>query len=343
MSERRIGKQARSTGAVTRSDVARLAGVSTAVVSYVTNGGPRPVASRTRQRVERAIAVLGYKPNASARALRRGHTDTLGLVIADVENPFFAQFVGAIDSEVSARGLALFLANSHEDKNREAHLVEELMDRDVEGLIVFSSIWSNTHLAQMKPRVRTVLLDREYGFPGLVTVGPDFSGGATQAVRHLIEDGRKHVALVLGPLASETNARLLAWKSTLLDAGLPSDRVITTSWSRRGGYEAGKRLIAEGLPDGVFACSDMLAVGLLQALHEAGVHIPEDVAVVSFDGTVETEYTWPPLTTVVQPFQAMAHAAVAAILDGGAASPGHRVFPMGFVTRASCGPHAATA
>jgi LacI family transcriptional regulator len=331
--------------AVTRADVARYAGVSTAVVSYVVNGGPRPVAAATAARVREAVQLLGYRPNVSARALRRGATQMLGLVVSDSTNPFFAEFGQEIEIAAAARGYALMMVNSHGDGGAERRSVEDLVGRQVDGLLV-GSIWGRPDL-ELRHRlsVPTVWIDASGPVPGYPSLGTASLEGSEHAVRHLVEvHGHESVGLVVGTAdRPPADPRERGWQQALRAAGLPDGPIARGAWSREGGLEAGRRLLAaRNPPPAVFVGSDLQAVGVLRAAHERGLRIPEDLAVVAFDGTKESAFCWPPLSAIRQPVAEMARTAVATVLDP-AAPPSYRRFQPELVLRASCGCQEAAA
>ncbi len=326
--------------AVTRDDVARQAGVSTAVVSYVVNNGPKPVAPKTAARVRDAIALLDYRPNPSAKALRKGRTDILGLVLADADNPYYTEYASAIGAEAYARGRAVMIASGRNDLGSERRLVDDLLARQVDGIIAASVSHTPDEMFRrsfLLPPV--VLLDAQSAVPGFAAVGLDGAQGARLAVEHLVAvHGHRHIGIVLGPATNEPHdPRETGWRQALRDAGLPAGPLARVPWTRDGGYEAGRVLLdVPDPPTAVFASSDLLAVGLLRAGHERGLALPCDLAVVSFDGTKEAEYSWPPLTVVAQPIVEMARAAVSLALDPSRPTP-FTQFPGTLVVRRSCG------
>lgn len=330
----------RPTRKPTRRDVARLAGVSDAVVSYALNGGA-PVAPDTRRRVLAAVAELGYRPNQAARALRSGSARTLVLAVPDRDdpvfaNPFFAEYAAAIESAARERGYALYsTATSFEPDGLRARF-EEFAARMVDGVLVLSS--GTADPAAIDP-VGLPWVDLNAPGPrdGVASVGTDLRAGAERATEHLLDHGRTRVAFV-GQL-DDREPRHSGWRAACTSRGVPPGRVYDGGYTRDGGYVSGLRIADEDdRPDAVFAASDRTAVGVLRAFHERGVRVPEDVAVVAFDGSWEAEYTWPPLTTVRQPIEAMADAAVARVLEA-AGARAHAEFDAELVLRASCGPH----
>jgi LacI family transcriptional regulator len=325
---------------VTRKDVARYAGVSTAVVSYVVNDGPKRVAPATEARVREAIRVLGYRPNAAARALKLGSSEMLALVTPDNSNPFYAQLARAVEEAADEFGYVMLLANSDGLLTKQRRHLRNLASRRVDG-VVLASVVSEPDLTDLvSAGIPCVLLDQQAPTAGFAAVGVDLRGGARLAVEHLIEHGHSSIGLAIGATAAnETDGRELGWLDSLTAAGLREGPIARATFDREGGYAAGKRLLASAdRPTAIFVSSDLQAVGLMRALHEAGLSVPEDIAVVSFDGSPESEYTWPALTSVQQPLSAMAAAAVGALVKADRAEPPeHLVFTVELIVRQSCG------
>ncbi len=331
----------RGPAAVTRADVARHAGVSTAVVSYVVNGGPKPVSEVTTARVLDAIARLGYRPNRTARALALGSTKTLGLVVPDSTNPFYAEYTLAIQQAATDLGYALLITNSGFDPDVEFRRMLDLCDRQIDGLILArgAGVGRVGELAQRGVRTPVVLIDSTVPFSGYATVGPDSAGGIAEAVDHLLQvHGHPSVALIIGnTVEAAIDGRESGWTTAHARAGRPLGAIERAVFTREGGYAAGIRLLRRpDRPTAIVASSDLQAIGLLRAAHELGLRVPADLAVVSFDGTVETQYCWPPLTTSQQPTTAMAKAAVRAGLRDEQRAD-HQVLAMELVIRDSCG------
>lgn len=319
----------------TRSDVARLAGVSTAVVSYVINSGPRAVSEQARAKVLDAITKLDYRPNASARALKLGSTGLLGVVVAEITNPYFSELVDVVDMAASQHGQNILLTNTRGQLERERDAVSMLVDRGVDGLIFLAHLHDEELYRFAEPFVPRIACDRSYPIPGVQTIGPDALTASSLATTHLIEHGHTEIGMVLG--ASTQDLRRAGWERALAEAGLPARAIRYTSWNREGGYQATMDLMAAATrPTALFAGSDLIAFGALHALDDLGLRVPDDVAVISFDGTVESAYCAPPLTCVQQPYSQLAETAVQTVLERGAA-PRHRVIPMELVIRRSCG------
>lgn len=329
---------ARRTRPVTRADVAREAGVSTAVVSYVVNNDPQHVSEATRVRVRDAIRRLGYRPNASARALKIGQTGLIGLVVPEVLNPYYAEFVEALDRAAAERGSSILLGLTHKDPEGEEKTVRSLVARGVDSLIYQCDFNDEKVYRVGGDSMPRVLLDRSEPLPGLVTVGADSTDGARQVVEHLVGHGHRRIGYVGGRMVGrKSDLRLAAWRQVMAEHHLDAPAPVLTDWSRKGGYRSvGDLMDRDDAPSAIFAGSDFTAVGVLQALHDRGLQVPRDVAVASFDGTADSAYAFPALTTVRQPFDEMAGRAVDLLGEDGLA-PRSTVFPMTLVVRSSCG------
>ncbi|UVJ38117.1 LacI family DNA-binding transcriptional regulator [Arthrobacter sp. CJ23] len=328
------------SGKVTRTDVARYAGVSTAVVSYVINGGPKPVATATAARVREAIKVLQYQPNATARALSLGSTRLLGMIVPDSTNPYFAELTDAIAQAAAARGYALLAANSRTDANTERQNTLNLVSRQVDAIIL-ATVLSPSEVAAMPVQgIPRVLIDQSSAVHGIPTISTDFEQGAAMGVRHLIGHGHEDIGILVGKDIdpSRVDPRQNGWRKALREAGLPDGPAEFTEFTRQGGYEATLRLLElPKPPTAIFASSDLLAVGALRAIHEANMSVPGDIAVVSFDGTSESEFSWPQLTTVRQPINQIADAVLESALSSDEPDGEIQLFPTDLVIRRSCG------
>ncbi|MGV8895310.1 MAG: LacI family DNA-binding transcriptional regulator [Rhodoglobus sp.] len=329
---------ARRSG-VTRQDVAELAGVSSAVVSYVVNSGPRNVAPATRDRVLAAIHELQYRPNATARALKRGVSEIIGLVISDNTNPYFAEFARAIERVATVKGLSIIFINSAGTHEHETELVEKLLSRQVDGLLWASNEDHPEVSAVQSAGISLVLLDRARPMPGVSSLGVNFRQASRIAVDHLIGHGHRSVAMICGNAeGTSTTDRRAGWSDALEAAGLERGPIAYEQFTREGGYTAGQELMAmDPRPTAVYVTSDLQAVGLLRAVHELELRVPEDVAVVTFDGSVESEFTWPPLTAMHQPVAEMAAAAIDALTPEQQNDAQHNNFAADLVIRRSCG------
>ncbi|RZU33993.1 LacI family transcriptional regulator [Blastococcus saxobsidens] len=307
--------------ALAMSDVAALAGVSHQTVSRVVNGHPN-VAPHTRERVERAIAELGYRPNASARALVAGSTRTLGLVTVKINQYGPAQTMLGLEKAARAAGYSLtvsILDDATAAAMRAA--VDTFVAQRVDGILALSTYDdAAAALATLDPPVPLVAV-QVGGGEDRPAVGVDQETGARLAVRHLLALGHRTVHHVAGPADSqEARGRMAGWRSELESAGAPVPEVVLRGdWTPSSGYLAGKALAAR-IRGGeevtaIFAANDQMALGLLAALHEGGIRVPEDVSVVGFDDLPEAPYFTPPLTTVRQDFAELGRRGVQLVLS----------------------------
>jgi LacI family transcriptional regulator len=330
--------------ATRRADVAKLAGTSPAVVSYVLNGGPRGVSPETRARVLAAIEQLGYRPNGVARSLRMNRTMTLGLVVPDTSNPFFAQLGRAIEEVAFARHYTLLMGNAAEDDDRQTAYVRTFLARQVDGLFLAPAHGPTSCLPELqRSGVPWVTLDRQSPGSGAPAVLADNRGGARVATEHLLAHGRQRIACIAGPEdVGPANDRVAGWRDALAEAGFrPSEMSVWHgAFGRRSGYLGARELLASRRFDAVFVASDQQALGVLRALLELGLRCPEDVAIASFDGIAAAAYSTPALTTMAQPFAGLARTALARLLErmeDPTADPHGSPLPVSLVARGSCG------
>ena len=324
----------------TRADVARYAGVSTAVVSYVVNDGPRRVAPETAARVRAAIEILKYRPNVNARALKKGSTEMLGVVLPDITNPFYAEYAHALEVAAAAHGYVLVVATSDSNEAQESRIVNDLANRHVDGMLISTVLPPSGFRAMTLPGRPTVLINCSTPFSGYAAVGPGSRQGARDLVEHLITvHGHQSIALIMGESSEPVpEPREQGWSDAFQAHDLPPGPIVRTSFSRHGGYEAAVQLLNwPTRPSAIFAASDQLCTGALKAIREAGLRCPDDIAVVSYDGTSESEYCWPPLTVARQPIQAMADAAISMVLNLNSSSTAYQRFATDLVIRESCG------
>lgn len=322
---------------VTRADVARYAGVSTAIVSYVLNNGPKPVATLTKERVLDAVRVLGYRPNAAARALSKGSADMFGLVVHDNRSPFFAELCHALDQTGAKAGRSLLIVNSDRTQADTAEQLRDLASRQISGLIIAVALTASEQALVESLRLPTVVIGPFGETDALPAVSVDLAAGTREAVDHLIGHGYREIAFVGS--AARYDARERGWADALSAAQLPRGPLIHTSFTYEGGYAAGVRLAETSpLPRAVFAASDQIAIGMLAALRERGVRVPEDIAIASFDGITAADFVWPRLTTTVQPLDAIAETTIGILLDP-APTPGLREITPVLRVRESCGCH----
>jgi LacI family transcriptional regulator len=287
----------------TISDVARHAGVSPATVSRYLKGVP----VRAEGRVRDAIEALAFRPNAVARSLKSGATMTIGLVIPDVTNPFFAAVVKGVESVARGAGYTTSLFNTDESVDRESELVEILADR-VDGLILAPVTEGDPVPERGRGRgVPIVFVDRDVPGSAFDAVLIDNHGGGRAAASHLLEAGHERVAIVSGPLASTPGrGRFEGFSEAVRAAGLElaHEYVQGGDFRTDGGYQAMLRLL--GLaepPTGVFVANNLMTIGALRAVHDVGIRVPEQLSIVGFDDLDVSDLLAPPLTVVDRPME----------------------------------------
>ena len=336
---------------VTRDDVARLAGTSTAVVSYVINNGPRPVAPATRERVLAAIKELGYRPDRVAQAMASRRTDLIGLILPDARQPFFAEMAHAVEWAASERGKMVLVGNSDYLDEREVHYLRAFLGMRVSGLILISQGLSERAAAEIEAwDARVVLMHRRPEAIDDVAVVLDDVGGAQLVTRHLLEHGHQYVACLGGVESTPTvgdpvTDHVEGWRRAMKEAGRSTEgRLFQAPYNRYDTYRVALGLLGgPDRPTALVCATDDQAIGVLRAARELGIDVPGELAVAGFDDIKEAALADPPLTTVASDRSAMARAAVDLVLDEGLRVAGSRrderlrVFPSRLVGRRSCG------
>jgi DNA-binding LacI/PurR family transcriptional regulator len=306
---------------VSLKDVATLAGVSIKTVSNVVNDYPY-VSTLTRARVKAAIEHLGYLPNLTARNLRTRRTGMLALAIPQLDNAYFAELVRDVVDVARGHGYTVLVDNTDGDPGREREVLESVGTRLVDGIIFSPLGLSPRELAGYPGSTPLVMLGERVSRWSADHVGADSVAMACAAVSHLISLGRTRIAAVGHQprrWASTSRQRLAGYRKTLRAAGLDIDpRLIvpTPMYFRRHGVEAADALLAlDSPPDAIFCFNDPLALGVLRRLHELGVRVPDDIAVVGVDDIEDGRYSVPTLTTVAPDKRVIATRAVGLVLE----------------------------
>ena len=286
---------------VTIRDVAALAGVSPATVSRVFNDDQR-VAGELRERVVDAAGRLGYRPNGQARSLRTQATKVLGLIISDIQNPFFTALVRGVEDAASQRDYSVVLANADEDLAKERRYLEVTAAERMAGVILSPASTSHTRVDLLLDRsIPVVVIDRRIRSADVDSVIVNNQRAAREAAEHLIAAGARRIGVIAGPTdISTATDRLAGYRAAVKLAGLP-DLVARGDFRIDGGYTAAQRLLAQDpRPDALFVTNNLMMVGALRALAEAGLDTPRDILLAGFD-----EMSWaglaPPLTLIEQP------------------------------------------
>lgn len=308
---------------VTLQGLADRLGISATTVSRVLNGRARQyrISRETEEAVLALAAQLHYSPNQLARGLRMRRSMTVGLVIPDISNPFFAGTARSVEMEAGKRGYAIVLCDTREDTAVEIRSLQILEDRDVDGLVVFPVGQSGEHLRRYENgRLPVVVADRCFPDLRLPYVVSDNCGGARQAVDYLASRGHRTIACVGGmPGTLPGKERIRGYRDAMEHNNLRIDDslVVGNGFSEESGYESMAALIGKR-PDvtAVWAAGSLVAMGILRALAEADLAVPDDVSVVCFDDPAWADFLRTPLTAVAQDNAAMGRAAVALLLDG---------------------------
>ncbi len=320
------------------SDVAALAGVSHQTVSRVLNDHPS-VRPATRERVNEAIVQLGYRRNSAARALVTRRSGVLGVVTPATALHGPTSTLVGLEEAAREVGWYVALATIRTFDGESMHAaVEHFLGHGVDGIAIIAPTTEVAQaIASIDLPVEVVLISSASDLPAdahLHGVGVDQRHGARLATQHLLDQGHSEVLHVAGPQDwFDAQDRLAGWRE-ISGPGAPEH--IEAGWDAADGYELGRRLVREGLPSAIFAANDQLALGLLHAFWEAGVRVPDDVAIVGFDDEVGAAHYTPPLTTVRQDFGALGRLAVSSLQAAFAGEESvHRLLPAELVVRAS--------
>lgn len=337
------------SGPITIRDVATEAGVSTATVSRVLAefGG---VTEDARARVHRAIAKLDYHPNRLARGLRQGRRKVIGVIIPDLQNPFFTGVVHGVEGALYLAGYTLLLAHSDGQAEREQVQLGLLRGEGVAGLVFMAGNNPGANYDAIRNwDIPVVAVDRSPGGLEVDLVSSNNREGMRQATAHLLSLGYKEIALLNGPASIDVSEeRLGGYRDALRSAGVPiQESLITNSdFRQEGGHAAMNRLLNLAKPPrAVVVANNLMTLGALQAIHERGIRIPDDIAVVGFDDMPWATSLRPPLTAVAQSAEELGRAAAQLLLER-IKDPKRLVrqvvLPTHLNVRASCGAHAST-
>lgn len=309
---------------VTIKDIAARAGVSTSTVSRVVNRTAR-VDPATERRVHEAIAVLGYRPNLLARSFRRQITQTIGLLVPDNSNPYFAELARVIEDAGFAEGYSVILCNSDLSQSKQAGYIDVLLAKRVDGIILISTgLIPGEDAGSDIERIRQagvpcVVIDRDLGDAPIDQLLVDNHEGGYLAGRHLIAHGHRDFACVVGPNDLTPSAgRIAGFRRALAEAGiaLAPDALVRGDGRYDGGARAVATLLARGVAfSAVFAFNDQMAIGVIGALQRAGRSVPGDVSVIGFDNIPHGAAVYPAVTTIAQPIAEMGRTGLAMLLD----------------------------
>jgi LacI family transcriptional regulator len=328
----------------TIKEVAELAGVSSATVSHVING-TRFVSEAVREQVLQAMNSLNYQPNALARSLRSGHTHTLGLILPDSANPFFAEMGHSIEMAAFEAGYSVIFCNTENDIERESFYLDVLTKKQVDGIIFVSTGENKESLKKLiELKIPTVVLDRDLAGMQMDFVQADNLQGGYLATRYLISLGHKRIGCIAGsPKVAAGSQRMTGYQKACEEFSIPVDGNLVAygEFNPVSGWELGLRMLSQkDRPTAIFVSNDMMAIGVLRAAAELSISVPNDLAIVGFDDIELASYTIPPLTTIKQPKVEMGKATLDLILrriSDELAEPKRIVLPVSLVIRSSCG------
>lgn len=302
------------------NDVAKLAGVSPRTVSNVVNDFVH-VRESTRQRVLAAIEELGYRPNISARRLRQGRTRILGFAVPELSQPYFAELSELVEIAAQTRGYTVIAAQTGGVRENELRVLRDLGSHIVDGLIFSPMSMDKDELYRHPPSVPTVLIGEQISSSRYTNLAIDNVAATADITRHLLGHGHRRIA-TLGAYRSDryrsSRLRLAGYRQALEEAGVPFDPdllVYTDRFGRQAGLDGITQAWNSGIRFDALVCfTDLLAFGAIRALANAGVRVPDDVAIASIDDVQEAEYSVPSLTTIAPDKRAIAERAVESVL-----------------------------
>jgi len=302
----------------TIKDVAKLAGVHPSTVSRVINNDSR-ISEKTKNKVIYVINKLGYTPNAIARGLKTKRTNTIGMLIPDITNPFFADLARGVEDAASENGFNVILCNSDEKLEKERTYLEILKEKRVDGLILGSVHIKDKSIFRLeKIKYPYILVSRDIeGLDKNCIIVNDIAGG-TMATEHLIKLGHRRIAHITGPLKVKSAINRLEGYGIALKKNhieYKEELVEEGDFRIAGGYKAMKKLLKlSELPTAIFAANDLLAVGAMQAIQKRKYHIPKDFCIIGFDDIKLASFVYPTLSTIRQPMMEMGALAVKMLL-----------------------------
>lgn len=332
--------------AITIKDVAREAQVSVASVSRALNNSAS-VTLETRQQILAVAKRLNYVPHAMARSLITRRTDTVGALLPDLFGEFFSELIRGIDLAARSRGLHLLVSSSHGNATEAAAALRAMQGR-VDGLLIMSPHVDDEFLRNHLPgSLPAVVMNSPATSTRYSTLNIDNHGGAFAMTQHLVRCGYRKIGLIGGPDGNfDASERLRGYLDAIAESGEPIESSqYSGDFTEESGYYAGRQIVAtRNRPRAIFASNDMMAVGCLFALNEAGVRVPEDIALAGFDDIPIAPFVNPPLTTVRVRIANLGRSALEELAmqleEGGATPSPPQTFPCEIVVRASCGANA---
>lgn len=295
---------------ITIKDIAEKTGFSTSTVSRVLNGKSEEyrIAKKSQLLIEAAASELDYVANHFAANLKSGKSNTIGLILPSLRNPFFANIASKINSEVRKYGYTTIITDSDESVENEKIELQQLVSRNIEGVIIVPCGKEVDHIKQIfKKRLPMVLVDRYFEGSKIPFVSTDNFDGAFKATKLLIENGHENITCIQGVVDSLPNElRIKGFTSAMNEAGLKSLRIVGDEFSVENGFLETKILLQNEIrPTAIFTLSNTIALGCLKALKEENVRIPQDISIITFDDHLYLDYLATPITSVVQPVESI--------------------------------------
>lgn len=294
---------------VTLQDVALASGYSVPTVSRVLTGSSHPVSSKSRQKILETAKALGYRPNLAARGLRTERTGAVGVLVHDIASPFAAQLVRGIQDALTPHNYICLLVNSDRNPAMEEQAIDGLLQRPVDG-IIFAEYLQLARYERIENMGKPcIFVYRLFASQVPNSVAPDDHGGACLATQHLIDLGHKKIGYISGPTDWDaSHMRMSGWRDAMLENGLEvcEEWIGYSNWEVEGGYAAMQKILsAKERPTAIFAANDFNAAGAIYAAQDAGLRVPQDMAVVGYDNREIALYMRPKITTVELPLYEM--------------------------------------
>lgn len=334
----------------TIKEVAQKAGVTTAVVSRVFNNDETlNIKDETRNNVLKAIKELQYRPNTVARSLRTGATNTIGMLISDINNPFYTHIIRGVQAAAEEAGFCIMLCDTRDSDEIEKKYINMFKEQFVKGVILCSVFVVDSIIKQLEDsEIKYVMVNRITTDANVPYVRTDDVKGQSDAVKYLAGLGHKKIAHISGPFYADTSMkRIQGYSAALRELGIQYDSrylVEASLFEEQEGYDACKKLLQlpkEDIPTAITAANDLLAIGAMRAIHEAGFKIPDDISLVGYNDIWVSKLLYPPLTTVHSPLCEMGRKAfelLYSMLNGEENIEKRNVFTTDLVIRESTCP-----
>ncbi len=307
-------------GGTTIKEIAKLLNISSTTVSRVLNDKAEKyrISEKTAKLVREKARQLNFLPNQIAQNLRLQRTNTIGLVIPDISNPFFANLARTVEIELRKQKKLILLCDTNDDTQLENETLALLMGRKVDGLLIAPVGLSNHHF-QHYSHIPTVMIDRYFEDLTIPYVATDNLFGAYEATKYLVQSGHQHIACIQGLEDAISNKeRIKGFRKAIDDFEIPQQKtsILGSDFSIENGYEATKAILKnETIPTAIFALNNQIAIGVMQALKEENLSIPEDISLIAFDEQPYFQLTSPPITTIRQPIEKIGQEAVKILFD----------------------------